>query len=208
MSRSCGRRNNDMKIKLRKNKPVVRNTKVEDYICINGKKLSEQTIYDYAPFIPSWDEREKLKEDSYLVRCVFPHNHLHNDDNFSMVISKGHTRNVVITCRSGCCDNFQILQYFLSRLTGEVKTDTVPTSVKQVSRRELTLDDFVGNEHLPMGMSKEKQWKVHQEIVAHRKKYENQKPWKKLSEEEKDELLKEQIKRSKYIEHQPYRRSR
>ena len=81
--------------------------------------------------------KEELKEDSFLVRCVFPHNHLHNDDNFSMVISKGHTRNVVITCRSGCCDNFQILQYFLSRLTGE----GVPMSVKQTPRRELTIDE-------------------------------------------------------------------
>jgi len=126
----------DMKIKFEKNKPIVRNTKAKDYICINGKKLSEQTIYDYAPFISSWDEAEELKEDSFLVRCVFPHNHLHNDDNFSMVISKGHTRNVVITCRSGCCDNFQILQYFLSRLTGEA-----PMSVKQAPRRELTIDE-------------------------------------------------------------------
>ena len=125
-----------MKIKFEKNKPIVRNTKAKDYICINGKKLSEQTIYDYAPFISSWDEAEELKEDSFLVRCVFPHNHLHNDDNFSMVISKGHTRNVVITCRSGCCDNFQILQYFLSRLTGEA-----PMSVKQAPRRELTIDE-------------------------------------------------------------------
>ncbi len=127
-----------MKIKFRKNKPVVRSTKVEDYICLNGKTLSEQTINDYAPFIPSWDEREELKEDSYLVRCVFPHNHLHNDDNFSMVISKGHTRNVVITCRSGCCDDFAILQYFLSRLTGEVKTGTAPVSVKPKKWNELS----------------------------------------------------------------------
>ena len=103
-----------MKLKFKKDK-LVKNTQVKDYICLNGKKLSEQTINDYAPFIPAWDEREELKEDSFLVRCVFPQNHLHNDDNFSMVISKGHTRNVVIACRSGCCNNFEILQYFLSR---------------------------------------------------------------------------------------------
>jgi len=51
-----------MKIKFEKDKPV-KNTKVEDYICLNGKPLSEQTIYDYAPFIPSWDKKEELKED-------------------------------------------------------------------------------------------------------------------------------------------------
>ena len=124
-----------MKLKFKKDK-LVKNTQVKDYICLNGKKLSEQTINDYAPFIPAWDEREELKEDSFLVRCVFPHNHLHNDDNFSMVISKGHTRNVVITCRSGCCNNFEILQYFLSRLTGEA-----PMSVKKAAKRELTIDE-------------------------------------------------------------------
>ena len=55
-----------MKIKFEKNKPVVRNTKVKDYICLNGKPLSEQTINDYAQFIPAWDEAEELKEDSCL----------------------------------------------------------------------------------------------------------------------------------------------
>ena len=125
----------DMKIKFKKDK-LVKNTQVKDYICLNGKKLSEQTINDYAPFIPSWNEREELKEDSYLVRCVFPHNHLHNDDNFSMVISKGHTRNVVIACRSGCCNNFEILQYFLSRLTGEA-----PMPVKRAPIKELTIEE-------------------------------------------------------------------
>ena len=52
-----------MKIKFKKNKPVVRNTKVKDPICLNGKKLSEQTINDYAPFIPSWNEREELGDE-------------------------------------------------------------------------------------------------------------------------------------------------
>ena len=139
-----------MKIKFKKDKPVVRNTKVKDYICLNGKKLSEQTINDYAPFIPAWDEREELKEDSFLVRCVFPQNHLHNDDNFSMVISKGHTRNVVIACRSGCCNNFEILQYFLSRLTGEIKTDTAPVSVNRVpteQEREAYIKRFIEIRH-------------------------------------------------------------
>ena len=184
---------NDMKIKFEKDKPV-KNTKVKDYICLNGKPLSEQTINDYAQFIPAWDEKEELKEDSFLVRCVFPHNHLHNDDNFSMVISKGHTRNVVIACRSGCCDNFQILQYFLSRLTGEVKTDTVPISANQGQKpKTYTKDDFVGNEHLPYGMSKEKQWAQHKKLIALHKKYQNKKPWKKLCEEEKSERIQKKI---------------
>jgi hypothetical protein len=129
-----------MKIKFKKDKPVVRNTKVKDYICINGKKLSEQTIYDYAQFIPKWKDRLPLDEnddvettDCFLVSCVQPQNHTHNDDPAlggepSMMISVGHTRNVVVHCRIKSCPDNVIHQYFLSRLTGEVKTGTAPVS--------------------------------------------------------------------------------
>ena len=106
------------------------NKRIDDYICLNGKPLSEQTIYDYAPFIPSWNEREEQGEDSFLVRCIFPENHQNNDDNFSFVISKGRKQAVVVLCRAGCCDNNQILQYFLSRLTGEVKIPKALENIK------------------------------------------------------------------------------
>ena len=210
-----------MKIKFKKDKPVVRNTKVKDYICLNGKPLSEQTINDYAQFIPKWKDRIPLDKgddvettDCFLVSCVLPHNHLNGDDpnrscvvekdgrrklkhgSRSLMISEGHTHNIVVHCR--VCSKKDILSYFLSRLTGEVKADAVPISANQVLKsKTYTKDDFVGNEHLPMGMSKEKQWKVHQEIVAHRKKYENLKPWKQLSEEEKDEQVQEMIRQSR-----------
>ena len=143
-----------MKIKFKMNKPVVRNTKVKDYICLNGKKLSEQTIYDYAQFIPKWKDRIPLDEnddvettDCFLVSCVLPHNHAHNDDpnvtyiadgkvkhgTRSLMISVGHTRNVVVNCRiCSKIDKQSILSYFLSRLTGEIKTDTAPVSASHV----------------------------------------------------------------------------
>ena len=126
-----------MKIKFEKNKPVVRNTKVKDYICLNGKTLSEQTINDYAQFIPSWDEAEELGDDCYLVSCVHPHNHTHNDDPSqggtpSLMISVGNNKKVIVHCRQAACPDSAILQYFLSRLTGEVKTDTAPIAANPV----------------------------------------------------------------------------
>ena len=133
----------DMKIRFKKNKPVVRNTKVKtDYVCLNGKTLSEQTINDYAQFIPAWDEREELGDDCYLVSCVHPHNHTHNDDPSqggtpSLMISVGNNKKVIVHCRQAACPDSAILQYFLSRLTGE----EVPMSVKQTPRRELTIDE-------------------------------------------------------------------
>lgn len=122
-----------MKIKFKKDKPVVRNTKVKDYICLNGKTLSEQTINDYAQFIPAWDEAEELGDDCYLVSCVHPHNHTHNDDPSqggtpSLMISVGNNKKVIVHCRQAVCPDSAILQYFLSRLTGEVKTGTAPVS--------------------------------------------------------------------------------
>ena len=170
----------DMKIKFKKNKPVVRNTKVKDYICLNGKTLSEQTINDYAQFIPAWDEREELGDDCYLVSCVHPHNHTHNDDPSqggtpSLMISVGNNKKVIVHCRQAACPDSAILQYFLSRLTGEVKTGTAPVSVDQVPKsKTLTKDDFVGNEHLPMGMSQERQWQLHLEIKARDEEYKRQ----------------------------------
>ena len=60
-----------MKLKLKENKkpPTERRSSktADEYICINGKKLSEQTIYDYAQFIPKWDARIELGDESYLV---------------------------------------------------------------------------------------------------------------------------------------------
>jgi hypothetical protein len=102
-----------------------------------------------------------------------------------------------VHCRQAACPDSAILQYFLSRLTGEVKTGTAPVSVDQVLKsKTLTKDDMVAT-HGPMGMSKEKQWNVHQELTAISEKYRKQKPWKKLSEEEKDALVKEKIRGSK-----------
>ena len=131
-----------MKLKFKMNKPVE-NTKVNnDYVCLNGKKLSEQTINDYAQFIPKWDDKTTLGDDCYLVSCVQPQNHEHNDDPAlggepSMIISKGNNRNVVVHCRNYSCPDSAILQYFLSRLIGE----EVPMSVKQTPRRELTAEE-------------------------------------------------------------------
>ena len=150
-----------MKIKLKEEKkpPTERRSRktVDEYICINGKKLSEQTIYDYAQFIPKWDDRIELGEESFMVSCVFPENHINGDDparismvmedgkltkkqgSPSLMISKGHTQNVVINCRRKDCSNEKIRQYFLSRLIGEVKD---PRSFKYVpsklSEKEIT----------------------------------------------------------------------
>jgi hypothetical protein len=142
-----------MRLKLRtKKKPSTerRSRKtVDEYICINGKKLSEQTIYDYAQFIPKWEDRIKLGEESFMVSCVFPENHINGDDparssvvwdeeagrytikhgSPSLMISKGHTQNVVINCRKKSCSNEKLRQYFLSRLIGEVND---PSSFKYV----------------------------------------------------------------------------
>ena len=158
----------DMKIRFEKDKPVVRNTKVKDYICLNGKKLSEQTINDYAQFIPKWKDRIPLEKgdnlettDCFLVSCVLPHNHTHNDDpeqysivdgkavygKRSMMISVGHTHNVVVNCRiCSKIDKQSILSYFISRLTGEIKTDTTPVSANHVpteQERETNARRFV-----------------------------------------------------------------
>ena len=145
-----------MKIKLKEEKkpPTERRSRktVDEYICINGKKLSEQTIYDYAQFIPKWDERIELGDDSYLVSCIFPENHINGDDparssvardehgrsymkqgSPSLMISKGHTQNVVINCRRLDCSNEKIRQYFLSRLIGEVND---PSSFKYVPSKQ------------------------------------------------------------------------
>ena len=141
-----------MKLKLKENKkpPTERRSSktADEYICINGKKLSEQTIYDYAQFIPKWDARIELGDESFLVSCIFPENHINGDDpdresvaidekgrsymkqgSPSLMISKGHTQNVVINCRRLDCSNEKIRQYFLSRLIGEVKD---PRSFKHV----------------------------------------------------------------------------
>ena len=132
----------DMKIRFEKNKPVVRNTKVKDYICLNGKTLSEQTINDYAQFIPAWDEAEELGDDCYLVSCVHPHNHTHNDDPSqggtpSLMISVGNNKKVIVHCRQAACPDSAILQYFLSRLTGE----EVSMPVKRAPIKELTIEE-------------------------------------------------------------------
>ena len=154
-----------MKIKLKEEKkpPTERRSRktVDEYICINGKKLSEQTIYDYAQFIPKWDERIELGDDSYLVSCIFPENHINGDDparssvardehgrsymkqgSPSLMISKGHTQNVVINCRRLDCSNEKIRQYFLSRLIGEVNDPSsfkhVPSDDEKSKRAKLT----------------------------------------------------------------------
>ena len=166
-----------MKIRFEKNKPVVRNTKVKDYICLNGKTLSEQTINDYAQFIPAWDEAEELGDDCYLVSCVHPHNHTHNDDPSqggtpSLMISVGNNKKVIMHCRQAACPDSAILQYFLSRLTGEVKTDTAPVSVDQVLKsKTLTKDDMTAT-HGPMGLSQEQQWQLHLKLKARHEEYE------------------------------------
>ena len=211
-----------MKIRFEKDKPVVRNTKVKDYICLNGKKLSEQTIYDYAQFIPKWKDRLPLDEnddvettDCFLVSCVQPQNHTHNDDPAlggepSMMISVGHTRNVVVHCRIKSCPDNVIHQYFLSRLTGEIKTDTAPVSaphetyaVQKTFEEELaeidnlTIDDVQHTDWSEFGMSKENQLKSVKETRKLHLKYKYKKPWKRLSEEEKNERIKEMISQSK-----------
>ena len=139
-----------LKLKEKKKPPTERRSSktADEYICINGKKLSEQTIYDYAQFIPKWDARIELGDESYLVSCIFPENHINGDDpdresvaidekgksymkrgSPSLMISKGHTQNVVINCRRLDCSNEKIRQYFLSRLIGEVND---PSSFKHV----------------------------------------------------------------------------
>ena len=210
-----------MKIKFKKDK-LVKNTQVKDYICLNGKKLSEQTIYDYAQFIPKWKDRLPLDEnddvettDCFLVSCVQPQNHTHNDDPAlggepSMMISVGHTRNVVVHCRIKSCPDNVIHQYFLSRLTGEVKTDTAPVSaphetyaVQKTFEEELaeidnlTIDDVQHTDWSEFGMSKENQLKSVKETRKLHLKYKYKKPWKRLSEEEKNERIKEMISQSK-----------
>ena len=155
-----------MKIKLKEEKkpPTERRSRktVDEYICINGKKLSEQTIYDYAQFIPKWDERIELGDDSYLVSCIFPENHINGDDparssvardehgrsymkqgSPSLMISKGHTQNVVINCRRLDCSNEKIRQYFLSRLIGEVKDPSSFTYVPSDNEKSKKAKQFV-----------------------------------------------------------------
>ena len=88
---------------------------VDEYICINGKKLSEQTIYDYAQFIPHWNTKKEIGDECFEVRCVNPHNHRNMDEHPSMMISKGTKKNVVIHCRLNSCPDHQILEYFLQR---------------------------------------------------------------------------------------------
>ena len=154
-----------MKLKLKENKkpPTERRSSktVDEYICINGKKLSEQTIYDYAQFIPKWDARIELGDESYLVSCIFPENHINGDDpdresvaidekgksymkrgSPSLMISKGHTQNVVINCRRLDCSNEKIRQYFLSRLIGEVKDPSSFTYVPRYSRKSAKYRHF------------------------------------------------------------------
>ena len=142
---------------------------VDEYICINGKKLSEQTIYDYAQFIPKWEDRIPLDKnddvntaEAFLVPCVFPENHINGDDpnrssmiwnakknrreekfgTPSMMISKGHTKNVVISCRlKHACPDHKILEYFLQRLTGEV--DAPRSKVEKPSRYKIDKDGYV-----------------------------------------------------------------
>jgi len=132
-----------MKLKFKKNNPVKDNKVIKDYICLNGKKLSEQTINDYAQFIPKWDERIELGDDCYLVSCVHPHNHKHNDADPSMLISTGTTNRkgkVIVHCRlhNSVCSDDAILKYFLSRLTGEVSVPTSPVSVRPKKWSELS----------------------------------------------------------------------
>jgi hypothetical protein len=131
-----------MKLKFKTEKPIESTEVKTDYVCLNGKTLSEQTINDYAQFIPKWNEREEVRDDCYLVSCVQPQNHEHNDDPAlggepSMIISKGNNHNVVVHCRNYSCPDSVILQYFLSRLIGE----EVPMFVKQAPKRELTAEE-------------------------------------------------------------------
>jgi hypothetical protein len=195
-----------MKIRFEKRKSIQKrsNKRIEDYICINGKLLSEQTIYDYAPFIPKWDERIEIEEDSFLVSCVFSENHNNGDDPSrggkpSLLISKGHTQPVVTLCRAGCCDNNKILQYFLSRLTGEVPmreaiaySKVLDSSLsKKLSKEEFMADNsIIHTDKHPMGMSKERQWELHQQLREIHKKSEKQKSWKQMSQQEKDDHVK------------------
>ena len=163
-----------MKIRFEKRKSIQKrsNKRIEDYICINGKLLSEQTIYDYAPFIPKWDERIEIEEDYFLV---------------------------VTLCRAGCCDNNKILQYFLSRLTGEVPmreaiaySKVLDSSLsKKLSKEEFMADNsIIHTDKHPMGMSKERQWELHQQLREIHKKSEKQKSWKQMSQQEKDDHVK------------------
>ena len=152
-----------MKLKEKKKPPTERRSSktADEYICINGKKLSEQTIYDYAQFIPKWDARIELGDESYLVSCIFPENHINGDDparesvaidehgrsymkqgSPSLMISKGHTQNVVINCRknhNGGCSNEKIRQYFLSRLIGDVHD---PSSLRYVPNKKYTDEEI------------------------------------------------------------------
>ena len=113
-----------MRLNLRKKDKVSTERRpsktVDDYTCINGKSLSEQTIYDYAQFIPHWDTRKEIGDECFVVRCVNPYNHKNMDEHPSMMISKGEKKNVVIHCRLESCPDIQILEYFKERLIGEV----------------------------------------------------------------------------------------
>jgi len=153
-----------LKLKEKKKPPTERRSSktADEYICINGKKLSEQTIYDYAQFIPKWDARIELGDESYLVSCIFPENHINGDDparesvaidekgrsymkqgSPSLMISKGHTQNVVINCRRLDCSNEKIRQYFLSRLIGEVKDPSSFTYVPSDDEKSKRAKQFV-----------------------------------------------------------------
>lgn len=162
-----------MRLKLREKDKVSTERRpsktVDEYICINGKKLSEQTIYDYAQFIPSWKDRVPLDKrddvetaEAFLVSCVQPQNHINGDDpnkssviwsakdrkrvlkqgSPSMMISKGHKKNVVISCRlKHACPDHKILEYFLQRLIGEV--DAPRSKVEIPSRYKIEKDGYV-----------------------------------------------------------------
>ena len=132
-----------MRIKLRKKKPSTErrpSKTVDEYICINGKKLSEQTIYDYAPFIPKWDDRIPLDDDEESLKVDGRWEEKQGEP--SLMISKGHTQNVVINCRknhNGGCSNEKIRQYFLSRLIGDVHD---PSTLKYVPSKKYSDEEI------------------------------------------------------------------
>ena len=58
-----------------------------------------------------------------------------------MMISVGHTKNVVISCRLKTCPDHKILEYFLQRLTGEVNAPR--SKVEKPSRYKIDKDGYV-----------------------------------------------------------------
>ena len=116
---------------------------VDEYICINGKKLSEQSINDYAQFIPHWDTREEIGDSCYLVRCVNPYNHKNMDEHPSMMIGKGRKKNVILHCRLESCPDDHLLEYFKVRLIGEVHDQRRDVFVESEKTKEQKAKAFL-----------------------------------------------------------------